>query len=205
MTDRPWHRWDERYGRPGWAYGTEPNGFLVSVADRLPKGCALCLGGGEGRNAVFLAKRGLAVTAVDWSAIGLEKARQLAAEHDVVIRTEVADLAAFTIEAEAWDVIISIFCHLSPGTRAQVHRAVANGLKPGGALVLEAYTPRQLEYGTGGPPTADLMMTLSELETELEGIDFAIACETERTVGEGSFHTGRGAVVQILGFKPPAP
>jgi SAM-dependent methyltransferase len=205
VTENPWHRWDERYGRPGWAYGTEPNGFLISVADRLPAGRALCLGGGEGRNAVFLAQRGFDVTAVDWSAVGLEKAQQLAVEHEVAIRTEVADLASFTIDSGAWDVIISIFCHLPPGTRAPVHRAAVAGLKPGGALVLEAYTPRQLGYGTGGPPTADLMMTLSELEGELAGIDFAIACETERSVGEGSCHTGRGAVVQILGFKPSAP
>ena len=204
MTERPWQRWDERYGRPGWAYGTEPNGFLVSVVDRLPQGRALCLGGGEGRNAVFLAQRGLEVTAVDWSAVGLEKANRLAADQRVRIRTEVADLHDFTIEPDAWDVVISIFCHLPPGTRAPVHRAVVAGLKPGGALVLEAYTPRQLEYGTGGPPTADLMMTLAELETELAGLDFAIACETERTVGEGSCHTGRGAVVQVLGFKPSA-
>ena len=194
--------WNERYSRPGYAYGTAPNDFLASVADRLPAGRALCLAEGEGRNAVFLAKRGLQVTAVDQSEVGLSKARALAAEQGVSIDTVVADLADYRIEPESWDVVVSSWCHLPPPLRRQVHRAVVEGLRTGGALVLEAYHPRQLEFGTGGPPTAEMMMTLEALREELIGLELVHAVEIDREVHEGAFHGGMSAVVQVLAFKP---
>jgi hypothetical protein len=90
-----------------------------------------------------------------------------------------------------------------------VHRAAVEGLRPGGALILEAYTPRQLEFGTGGPPVAELLMSLPALRKELEGLDLAVARETEREVVEGKYHRGKAAVVQVLGFRagtrPPEP
>lgn len=194
--------WDRRYAGPEYEYGTAPNGFLLSVVDRLPLGRVLSLGEGEGRNAVFLAKRGAAVTAVDGSAVGLEKARRLAADRGVRITTIHADLADFTIDPHAWDVVVSIFCHLAPGLRRRVHRAAADGLTPGGAVVLEAYTPAQLAFGTGGPPTAELMMTLADLRDEFLGLEFEIGREIERDVSEGVRHRGRGAVVQVLARRP---
>ena len=202
MIDAPSNRWDERYGRPGFAYGTTPNQFLASVTDRLPPGRVLCLGAGEGRNAVFLAQRALDVVAVDWSGVGLAKARRRAAELGVRIRTVIADLTEYVIDPEAWDGIVSVFCHLPPAARTRLYRAAVAGLKPGGAFVLEAYTPRQLEYGTGGPPTADLMTTLEELERDLAGLDLVVARELEREVSEGHRHKGLAAVVQVLGLKP---
>ena len=204
MVDRPRYdqaMWDERYGKPGSAYGTAPNAFLVSVADRLPKGRILSLGEGEGRNAVFLATRGHDVVGVDGSPVGLAKARKLAVELGVRITTVVSDLGDYVIEPEAWGGIISIFCHLPRALRARVHRDVVQGLTPGGVFVLEAYTPAQLHRPTGGPPTADLMMSLAELERELEGLTFVHARELEREVVEGRSHTGLSAVVQVVAVK----
>ncbi len=194
--------WDERYSIEDYAYGTEPNGFLRRMADRIPAGRTLCLAEGEGRNAVFLAGRGHRVLGVDSSRVGLEKARRLAAERGVEIDTRVADLAGFDIEPESWDNVISIFCHVPPPVREALHRKVVAGLKPGGWLVLEAYTPRQIELGTGGPPVAELTMTLDALRRELEGLEFHHAEELEREVVEGLFHTGHAAVVQLLARKP---
>ena len=202
MIDAPSNRWDERYRRPGFAYGTMPNRFLASVANRIPAGRVLCLGAGEGRNAVFLAQCALDVVAVDWSGVGLAKARRRAAELGVSIKTVIADLTEYVIDPEAWDGIVSVFCHLPPAARTRLHRAAVAGLRPGGAFVLEAYTPRQLEYGTGGPPTADLMTTLEELERDLAGLDLVVARELEREVSEGHRHKGHAAVVQVLGLKP---
>ncbi|WP_298431624.1 class I SAM-dependent methyltransferase [Geobacter sp.] len=197
--------WDERYAAADFVYGTEPNDFLVRVSGLIPPGKVLCLAEGEGRNAVFLAKRGHRVVAVDSSAVGLAKAERLAAENGVRIETVTADLANFVIEPGGWDAIVSIFCHLPPTLRRAVHRQVVQGLRPGGLFVLEAYTPAQLKMGTGGPPSAELMMTLAELREELAGLEFLEARETERNVVEGRFHTGRGAVVQIVARRPNVP
>jgi SAM-dependent methyltransferase len=193
--------WDTRYAGDDYVYGTAPNDFLTGQLDRLPRGRALCLGEGEGRNAVFLAQQGYEVLAVDASTTGMAKARRLARERGVEIETRVADLAVFPIAPGQWDLIVSVFCHLPPPLRRNVHRAAVAGLRPGGAFLLEAYTPRQLEFRTGGPPTHELLMSLASLREELRGLTFIHAVETEREVVEGSLHTGRGAVVQVLALK----
>jgi len=193
--------WNERYSQADYVYGKNPNDFLASVVQQIPKGRVLCLADGEGRNGVYLAQQGCQVTAVDGSSVGLEKARKLAAERSVAIETIVADLAEFSIQPNSWDAIVSIFCHLPPTVRAHVHRQVVSGLRSGGVLVLEAYTPRQLQFKTGGPPTADLTMELATLQQELEGLEFKHAVELERDIQEGLFHRGRSAVVQVVAVK----
>lgn len=196
--------WDRRYGEPGFAYGTEPNDFLAANAERyLPaNGDVLCLGEGEGRNAVFLARRGFRVTGVDNSAVGLEKARRLAEQSGVEFRTVVADLADFDLGVERWDGIVSIWCHTPSALRARLHRSVVAALRPEGVLLLESYTPNQLEYETGGPPTADLMMTLTAAREELAGLEFLQAEEKVREVHEGKYHDGLSAVLQVIARKP---
>ncbi len=195
--------WDERYADPDeYAYGTQPNTFFASEAGRIPDGPVLFLAEGEGRNAVWLAERGHAVTAVDGSAVGLEKARRLAAERGVEIETVHADLANHPIEAGAWAGIVSIFGHLPPDIRREVHRRAASGLRPGGLFLLEAYTPRQLAYGTGGPPTAEMMMDLAGLRAELPGLELLVGQEIERRVEEGRYHSGLAHVVQVVAQAP---
>ena len=196
--------WDERYSEDEYAFGTEPNDFLRSVLRLLPDGKALCLGDGEGRNGVWLAEQGLAVTSVDASGVGLGKARALAHQRGVAIATVHMDLADFIIERGAWDVIVSIFCHLPPPLRQRVHRDVVAGLRPGGMFVLEAYTPEQIVFGTGGPPTAELTMNLDALRQELAGLKLLRAEEMEREVHEGRYHNGRSAVVQVLALREGA-
>lgn len=195
-------KWDERYGQHEYYYGTEPNTFLASVCDTIPRGRILCLAEGEGRNAVFLASRGFQVTAVDGSAVGLRKALQLAADHQVNIVTVCADLADFAIESEQWDGIVSCYCHLPPAIRTPLHQQVVGGLRPGGVLVLEGFSKAQLSYGTGGPPSVEMLFSLEELQQELAGLEFIHAVTTERDVREGRGHTGIASVVQILGRKP---
>jgi len=190
--------WDERYGLPGYFYGTEPNDFLRSVVDQLPRGRALCLAEGEGRNAVFLAERGFDVVAVDQSAVGLAKAERLAVERGQKIHTITANLDSFEIETSSFSVIVSIWAHVPPTLRKRLHAACVAGLDVGGMFVLEAYTPAQLAFGTGGPPVAELMMTLDALRGELSGLELIHAQELEREVNEGDHHFGHSAVVQVL-------
>lgn len=196
--------WDQRYSEAGFVYGTEPNDFLAATAERyLPaKGEILSLGEGEGRNAVFLARLGFRVTGVNGSAVGLEKARALAEKHGVRIETVVADLGTFDLGIERWDGIVSIWCHTPSELRARLHRSVVAALRPGGVLLLESYTPAQLAYKTGGPPTADMLLTLAAAREELAGLDFLDAAEKLREVHEGRHHHGMSAVLQVVARKP---
>lgn len=194
--------WDERYSDADYVYGTKPNDFLVQNAGRLPRGPVLCLAEGEGRNAVWLAQQGYRVTAVDSSAVGLEKAKRLAQDRGVSLDIICTDLAHYSIDPGYWAGIVSIFAHVPADLRRSLHRDVVNGLRPGGVLILEAYTPHQLAYATGGPKTAEMTMDLARLEAELEGLVFDTAVECEREVIEGKYHTGLGHVVQLVGRKP---
>lgn len=194
--------WDKRYDQKEYVYGTEPNDFLVNMAHHLPPGRVLCLAEGEGRNAVFLAGLGYDITCVDSSEVGLTKARQLARTKQVELNIEVADLAHYTLTKHTYSGIVSIFAHLPPMLRAKVHSQVVNALLPGGILLLEAYTPDQLNYGTGGPPSAEMMMQLSNLRKELHGLHFLHSRELVREINEGSLHNGNGSVVQIVAKKP---
>jgi SAM-dependent methyltransferase len=199
---RPPSMWDERYAEPGFAFGTAPNDFLAAVAREIPPGRVLSLGEGEGRNAVFLAGLGYDVLAVDQSPVGLAKAQALARERGVTIATQVADLATFAIEPDAWSGIVSIFCHLAPEVRATLYQAIVRGLRPGGMLVLESYTPSQLGRGTGGPSSPELLVSLRTLQHELAGLEFVQGREILREVVEGRHHTGLAAVVQLLARRP---
>ena len=194
--------WDERYSEPGFAYGTAPNEFLVSVAGRIPKGTILSLAEGEGRNAVYLASLGYEVTGVDGSEVGLRKAAELAIKRGVAITTIHADLSTFEIGAEQWDGIIACYCHVPSALRIPLHQAAVRGLKPGGVFVLEAFSKEQLAYNTGGPQSPDMLMSLDDLKRELSGLEFIHAAQLERDVREGSRHTGLASVVQVLAKKP---
>jgi SAM-dependent methyltransferase len=193
--------WDERYGEEGWAFGTEPNDFLREQAHLIPEGRVLCLGEGEGRNSVFLAELGYEVVGVDRSQVGLDKAQALARERGVFVETVVSSIEDFDLREGEWEGIVSIFFHLPPELRKKVHAAVVLGLAPGGILILEAYTPRQPELGTGGPPDRDRLMTLELLAEELDGLETLVARETEREVHEGRMHHGLGSVVQFVGVR----
>lgn len=193
--------WNERYSSDEFAYGKKPNEFLVAEYHRIKPGRVLCLAEGEGRNATFLASKGFTVTAVDQSSQGLEKTERLGKEFGVDMTTIEADLEDFEIMPSHWDAIVSISAHLPPSIRKRIHRQIVSGIKPGGILILEAYTEKHLEMpGIGGPPAhqKDMFMSLAELKIELTGLGFIIAQETERNFDEGPYHQGLSAVVQVV-------
>lgn len=195
--------WNQRYAGNDYFYGTSPNTFIAESAALIPSGPVLCLAEGEGRNAVFLAARGHAVTAMDQSTAGLAKAGRLAAARGVAINTVAADLSDFAIVPNAWSGIVATFVHLPQPLRRAVHRRVIEGLKPGGIFLLEAYTPEQVKYRTGGPVNQpELLMQLRDVRTELAGLEFVVARELVRDVNEEPGHRGLSAVVQIAARKP---
>lgn len=159
------------------------------------------MGDGEGRNGTYLASLGYKVVAVDQSIVGLAKAQKLAQEKQVEISTIHADLADFIIEPQAWDGIVSIFCHLPSDLRSRVYHQVVQGLKPNGVFILEAFAPEQLQYNTGGPKNIDMLPSLNMLQQELAGLQWKIERALERDLDEGRYHDGKASVIQILGGK----
>jgi SAM-dependent methyltransferase len=194
--------WDRRFAEQGFAYGDQPNDFLRDQVQHLPPGRALCLAEGEGRNAVHLAGLGHAVLAQDISPVGLAKAGQLAASRSLAIETLCCDLADYEPPPASFDLVVCIWMHLPPPLRAETHRRALASLRPGGRLILEAYTPRQLGFGTGGPPSEALLIEPEALRQELAGLELLLLQERERWIEEGAYHRGRSAVVQAVARRP---
>ena len=196
---------DERYAEPGWAYGTEPNDFLREMAHRIPPGRVLCLGEGQGRNAVHLAQLGREVVAVDLSSVGLTRAQELAKERGVQLTTIQADLATFDQGIAKWSGVVSIFCHLPSTVRRTVHRRIPAALAAGGVFIQESYSPEQLGRGTGGPKQPDYLPSLDELLEDAAPLDLEVARTMERAIHEGPHHQGRGSVIQLVARKTGTP
>jgi cyclopropane fatty-acyl-phospholipid synthase-like methyltransferase len=191
--------WDTRYSEPGYAYGTEPNAFLASKAGLLRPGMsALAVADGEGRNGVWLASRGLEVLSVDASEVGLRKTRELAASRGVAIRTAQADLGRWAWPKAEFDVVVSIFAHFPPELRPRLHQAMLAALKPGGLVVLEAFTPEQLRYASGGPRAAELLYSAAMLRTDFAGGEVLELTESVVELDEGQYHRGPAAVVRLV-------
>ncbi len=195
--------WNERYATEEYLFGTAPNRFLTDQSHRLPsKGPALAIADGEGRNAVWLAKRGLNVLSLDISPVAQEKASALAAREGVTIETELADILTWTWEAQRFDLIIAIFVQVvGSAERPTFHRRIEEALKPGGLLILQGYTPKQLDYRTGGPSNVDNLYTAAMLATDFGSMDIMHLCEHEDVMCEGTGHNGPSALVDIIARK----
>lgn len=194
--------WDDRYAEEGFAFGDQPNDFLVEVEQKIPRGEALVVGDGDGRNGVWLAMQGHKVTTIDLSPVGVEKAKHLAASRGTSINAQVGDLETFEMGDGAWDSIVSIFCHLPSELRNQVHENVKRALRPGGVFVLEAYTKANIGRGVGGPQNDDLTVELAELENDFAGWTLEVHRVVERNIVEGKYHNGMSSTVQFLARKP---
>lgn len=191
--------WDARFGESGFAYGTEPNDFLREVLPNLPDrskggGDALSLCEGEGRNAVFLARHGFRVTAVDFSAVGLAKARDFAARQGVTIETVQADLAQFDPSEGRWDLVIAIFAQPPAPVRRRLYAAMAGALRANGRFVLET-------KAVAGAGADERYPGVQILGRELLPLRLDIARESERLIAEGRYHTGTTRTAQILACK----
>ncbi|WP_199671230.1 SAM-dependent methyltransferase [Salinibius halmophilus] len=194
--------WQQRYDQDEYIYGTHPNDFLLQQAEGLAGKKVLCVAEGEGRNAVFLAKLGCHVTAVEIAPAGVDKITNLAKAEGVQVEAIQADLADWQWPCSHFDAVVAIFAHFPVATRKQIHQSIVTTLKSDGVLILEAYTPQQLKHKTGGPPKAEMMMTTHSIEEEFDGLDFQFLTELERVVVEGRGHNGLAAVVQCIAVKP---
>ncbi|MEO0797264.1 MAG: class I SAM-dependent methyltransferase [Verrucomicrobiota bacterium] len=193
-------KWDERYSEDEFAFGTEPNTFLVQQASLL-SGPVLALAEGEGRNAVYMATIGLEVYGVDASSVGLAKAHRLADSRGVSIQTDVVDLAEFNPRENHYGTVVSIFAHLPSAIRQRLYPLVERCLVPGGLILCEAYSKEQIHRDTGGPKDLDLLMSRKDFESAFPNCDIVLSQEIDREVLEGCYHTGLASVVQFVARK----
>jgi SAM-dependent methyltransferase len=196
------NEWDERYARQEYIYGTEPNKFLKEQLSLLKPGRILFPAEGEGRNAVFAASIGWETDAFDQSVEGQRKAIKLATHKGVSIDYYIQSLNDWNPEPDQYDCIALIFVHLPEGLRQQVHNAVIRSLKPGGTLLLEAFTLNQLPRTSGGPKTAELLFTRELIVSDFKELIFTEFAETQTTLNEGPLHQGLADVIQLTALKP---
>jgi SAM-dependent methyltransferase len=196
-------RWQGRYSIPEYLFGKEPNYFLASCKPLLPRsGKALSVADGEARNGVWLAEQGLDVTSLDFSEAAQAKAAVLAKERGVQIKLVHADVHAWSYPADAFDVVVDIFTQFSaPSDRAGKWAGMRKALKPGGLLILQGYTPKQLEYGTGGPKELENLYTRDLLEKAFGDFHDVKFVEEELEMHEGAAHGGMSAVIGLTAHK----
>jgi 2-polyprenyl-3-methyl-5-hydroxy-6-metoxy-1,4-benzoquinol methylase len=196
--------WDKRYTRDGYLFGTLPNAFLAGQAMRLNPGQrALCVADGEGRNSVWLARQGLKVSAFDISPVGVEKARKLAEMQRVDVDYEVSDVAGWRWPEAQFDVVAAIFVQFAdPELRGFMFKSMLGALKPGGLVLLQGYTPKQLEYKTGGPPQVEHLYTEAMLRAAFAACEIIELRAHESEIDEGSQHSGISALIDLVARKP---
>lgn len=198
--------WSARYDAAGeeYLFGTAPNAFLQRQAARLKPGLsALSVADGEGRNSVWLAEEGLAVTAVEISPVALHKARRLAVSRHVTVDFIQADLLRWDWPVAAFDVVAAIFIQfVGPAERDVLFARLKDALKPGGLLLMQGYTPKQLEYGTGGPSAVENLYTEELLRHAFGDFELLELRSHEALLEEGSAHRGMSAVIDLVARKP---
>lgn len=198
-----YQRWEKRFSAEGYIFGEQPNEFIARQKPRLPKsGLALAVSDGEGRNGVWLAEQGLEVVSMDFSPTAQEKARTLAARRGVKITTELADIYTYPWPDAVYDVIAVVFIqYMNPNHRTQVFAGIARALKPGGLLLMEGYTPKQVKYGTGGPKEPENNYTASILEAAFGGFSRLDISIYDAELHEGASHGGVSALIDLVAVK----
>jgi SAM-dependent methyltransferase len=195
----PQKMWDERFAQPDPVYGHGPNAFLREQASLWKTGAyVLVPGDGYGRNGLWLARQGFQVHTVDLSPVGVQRSRAAAQAAGLQMKIECADLANWKWPADEFDVVASIFLHLPPELRPRVHASMLGALKPGGLLILEAFTPAQLQYTSGGPKQVDLLYTAEILRRDFVAAQVLALTESVVNLAEGPMHSGPGAVVRAV-------
>lgn len=199
-------RWNERYSSEQFAYGKEPNKYLQNELDKLKSGTILFPAEGEGRNAVYAAKKGWNVFAFDISSEGKRKALQLAGSNNIKISYEIGELETMNYETGQFDAIALICAHFPANIKSQYHRILDTYLRKDGVVIFEAFSKKHLEYvqkdaKVGGPKDIESLFSIEEIQSDFPDYDFEELTEIEIELNEGEFHNGKGSVIRFVGRK----
>lgn len=196
--------WDERFAKPGYLFGERPSMFIEREAAHIaPAAHVLCVADGEGRNSIWLAEQGFKVTAFDLSPVAMDKARRWAAERGQTVDFHEAGVDDWPWTPQAFDAVAAIFVQFAdPDMRARMFAGMWNTLKPGGLLLVHGYTPKQLEYRTGGPGKVEHLYTADMMRSLLPDAEWVSLRDYEAELDEGSGHAGRSALLDAIARKP---
>ncbi len=206
MSNSWTERWNERYGKPEFAYGELPNNYLKGQLNRLNSGSILFPAEGEGRNAVYAAKLGWNVSAFDISEAGKSKALQLAKSNDVSINYQVGALETLKFTQQPFDAIALIYAHFPADIKSKCHTELDKLLRQGGIVIFEAFSKKHIEYNSkneavGGPKELDMLFSMAEIKSDFANYEIIELEETEIELNEGLFHNGTGSVIRFVGRK----
>ncbi|MDH5607835.1 MAG: class I SAM-dependent methyltransferase [Cyclobacteriaceae bacterium] len=193
--------WNERYKSDEYAYGEEPNEFFRRILDTLPPGKILLPQEGEGRNAVYAARKGWECHAFDISVEGMRKAVNLARKYAVSIHYTLGGYADFQYEDASMDVVAFIFAHVTPEVRESYYHKILKTLKPGGRVILEGFHKDQLGRTSGGPQSLELLYSKEELKADFRILHDKSIHRSDRVLDEGPYHQGEAALIQMTGIK----
>ena len=204
---QPAKTWNDRFAKNAYVFGTEPNAWLRThasiwnVDSRI-----LCVADGEGRNSVWLARQGHRVEAFDISEVGVAKAKRLAQDHHVSVDYRVTGCDDFSWQPESYDGVAAIFVQFAdPSLRERMFKKIVDCLRPGGTLLLLGYTPKQLEYGTGGPSVLSHLYTQEMLREAFGELDIKLLDEYETDLAEGEGHKGMSALIGLVATRAMQP
>ena len=196
--------WNERFDKAEFIFGKEPNEYLVEQTKQYlkPGNKVLCIADGEGRNGVWLAKQGMQVIGFDASDIALAKAKQFAKDNQVKVEYSFSDTDSFNWPENTYDAVIGIFIQFAdPAMRARIFKQTYEVLKPGGIFILQGYTPKQLEYKTGGPSLIEHLYTEDMIKDLAKDFQILDLCCYEKELSEGARHTGMSALLGLVAQK----
>ncbi len=206
MNDTWTERWNDRYSKDGFAYGEQPNNYLKEQLEKLSIGTILFPAEGEGRNAVFAAKLGWAVSAFDISVEGKNKACLLAEANNVTIDYQVGELQTLNFNTEQFDAIALIYAHFPADIKSFYHKTLDKYLRTGGFVIFEAFSKRHIDYlakneNVGGPKEIEMLFSIDEIKSDFVNYEIIELGEQEIELKEGIFHNGEGSVIRFVGRK----
>ena len=197
--------WNERFDKEEFIFGKEPNEYLVEKTHQYlkPNQKVLCIADGEGRNGIWLAKQGMQVAGFDASDIALSKANQFAKDNQVTVEYTFSDTDSFAWHANTYDAVIGIFIQFADAAmRERIFQKTYEALKPGGIFILQGYTPKQLEYKTGGPSLIEHLYTEELIRSLAKDFNILELRSYEKELSEGPRHTGMSAIMGLVAQKP---
>lgn len=204
-TDKEY--WDQRYEQDHFAYGKAPNLFFKAQIDVVTPGTILLPADGEARNGVYAAVQGWDVTSIDLSIAAKHKAQQLAKEKSVALNYIVDDIGGLELATQSFDAVALIYAHFAADKKSEIHKKITRWLKPGGVVILEAFSKDHMALVTanpkvGGPKDIAMLFSEDEISEDFLGLETVLLQKTDVILNEGAFHIGTGSVIRYVGRKP---